>query len=65
MPILLYFIRPKRPSGNCDESCFLTEKTPLKNLASLLLIDMNPKIANPNLDISPICMDNSFSLVMN
>ena len=29
VPILLYFVRPKRSSGNCYESCFITEKTPL------------------------------------
>ena len=26
VPILLYFVRPKRPSDNCYISCFLTEK---------------------------------------
>ena len=29
VPILLYFDRPKRPSGNCYISCFLTDKTAL------------------------------------
>ena len=29
MPTLLYIVRPKRPSGNCYVSFFLTEKTPL------------------------------------
>ena len=29
VPIVLYFVRPKCPSGNCYVSCFLTEKTPL------------------------------------
>ena len=32
VPILLYFVRPKHPSGNCYVSCFLTEKTPLPSL---------------------------------
>ena len=27
VPILLYFVRPKRPSGNCSFICFFTEKT--------------------------------------
>ena len=29
VPIILYFVRPKHPSGNCYSSCFLTEKTAL------------------------------------
>ena len=29
VPILLFFVRPKRPSGNCYVNCFLTEKTAL------------------------------------
>ena len=29
VPIILYFARLKRPSGNCYVSCFHTEKTPL------------------------------------
>ena len=29
MPILLYFVGPKRPPGNCYINCFLTEKSPL------------------------------------
>ena len=33
MLISLYFVRPKRPSGNCYVSCFLTDKTALDELA--------------------------------
>ena len=29
VPIILFFVRPKRTSGNCYVSFFLTEKTPL------------------------------------
>ena len=29
VPILLYFVAPKCPSGNCYFSCFLTDKTAL------------------------------------
>ena len=29
VPILLFFVQPKRPSGNCYVSCFLTDKTVL------------------------------------
>ena len=29
VPILLYFVGPKRPSGNCYISCFLADKTAL------------------------------------
>ena len=29
MPIILCFVRPKCPSGNCYASCYVTEKTPL------------------------------------
>ena len=28
-PILLYFVGPKRPSGNCSISCFLIDNTAL------------------------------------
>ena len=36
VPILLYFVRPKRSSDNCYISCFLTEKTPLIILGETL-----------------------------
>ena len=32
VPILLYFVGPKRPSGNCYISCFLTDKTALSKI---------------------------------
>ena len=36
VPILLYFVGPKRPSGNCYVSCFLTDKTALAELCIYL-----------------------------
>ena len=33
MPMLLYLVGPKQPSGHCYISCFLTDKTALTVLA--------------------------------
>ena len=49
VPILLYFVRPKRPSGNCYISCFLTEKTPL--LHSLSHFIRGRSFSKPSLKI--------------
>ena len=35
MPLLLYFIGPKHPSGNCYIICFLTEKTSSPNTETI------------------------------
>ena len=40
VPILLYFVGPKHPSGNCCVSCFLTDETALR-----LGVKLDP---NPN-----------------
>ena len=32
MPVLLYFVGPKRPSDNCYVSCFLTDKIALDSM---------------------------------
>ena len=41
VPIILYFVKQKRPSGNCYASCFFTEKTPLllENYSGMLQIE--------------------------
>ena len=45
MPILLYFVGPKRPPGNCYINCFLTEKSPLNlNMSKDFLMPMKLKI---------------------
>ena len=44
VPVLLYFVGPKRPSGNCYVSCFLTDKTALGPVASALSIHKIQKI---------------------
>ena len=36
--MLLYFLRPKHPSGNCYVSCFLTDRTAL--IESQILADL-------------------------
>ena len=33
VPILLYFVEPKRPSCNCQVKCFLTDRTALVRLS--------------------------------
>ena len=37
MPTLLYFVGPKRPSGNCLVNCFLTDRTALSVMYEMIL----------------------------